>query len=76
MDQSEGSYEGGFTVSQIQMTDGQKFGNDSLSADQVNALRYKHRIGGSLTNLELEKLMDTALFALEELEHQLREEVK
>ena len=62
-------------MSQIQMTDGQKYGTDILGQDQVKALKHKHKSGQSLTNLELEKLLDTALFSLVELEHQLRQEI-
>jgi hypothetical protein len=76
MDRYEKRFEGGVSVSQIQMTDGQKFGNDFLSADQVRAIDYKHRTGWSLTHLELQKLIATAVFALEELEYQLKQEVR
>jgi hypothetical protein len=62
-------------MSEIQMTDEQRFGNASLSQDQVKALKHRYKMGSSLTNKEVEKLIETALFALGELEHQLRQEV-
>ena len=63
-------------MSEIQMTEGQRFGNDILSADQVKALKHRYKMGSRLTNLETEKLVETAIFALEELEHVLRQEVQ
>lgn len=63
-------------MSEIQMTDEQRFGNVILTQDQVKALKHRYKMGSRLTNLEIEKLVETALFALEELEHQLRAEVK
>ena len=63
-------------MSEIQMTDAQRFGNEVLSADQVKAIWHRYKMGSTPTNVELRKLIETALFALDELEHILRQEVQ
>ena len=55
------------------MTDDQRFGNAILTPGQVASLRYRFKQGESLSNLEIEKLLETADFALEELEHILKQ---
>ena len=57
----------------IGMTDDQRFGNAVLTPGQVASLRHRFKQGESLTNLEIEKLLDTADFALGELEHILKQ---
>ena len=63
-------------MSEIQMSDEQRYGNRILTADQVKACNHRHKMGSRLTNLEIHKLLETTLFALEELEHQLRSTIE
>jgi hypothetical protein len=58
------------------MSDEQRYGNRILTQDQVKACKHRHKMGSRLSNLEIGKLLETCLFALEELEHQLRREVE
>jgi len=56
------------------MTEAQRFGNEVLGPDQVKALLHAHKAGASLTNLEIEKTLRTADFALRELRHIFEQE--
>jgi hypothetical protein len=63
-------------VEEIEMTRFQKFGNEVLRPEQVKALKHRFKRGSALTNLEIEKLIHTAEFTLDEIEHLLREGVE
>lgn len=63
-------------MSEIEMTDFQRFGNEVLRPDQVLSLKLRFKEGGALTNLEIRKLIHTCEFTLDEIEHLLREGVE
>lgn len=63
-------------MSEISMTDYQRHGKEVLRPEQITALKHKYKQGERLTNLEIEKLIQTAEFALDEMSHLLRNEVK
>lgn len=63
-------------MNEIDMTQYQRFGNEVLRPDQVLSLKHRHKQGGRLTNLEIQKLIHTAEFTLDEIEHLLREGVE
>ena len=48
---------------------------ETFSAREVTLLRHRFKQGENLTNLEIERLLWTAEFAIDELEHQLREDI-
>lgn len=54
-----------------EITDSQRFGNEILNPDQIQGMRYRFKQGESLNNLEIEKLLSTAEFAVGELKHVL-----
>ena len=59
----------------MQMTDAQRFGNATLTSEQIALLWHRFKQGESLNNLEIEKVLGTAALALGELEHVLEQEV-
>jgi hypothetical protein len=63
-------------MTEIEMTRFQRFGREVLRPDQVSSLKQRFGQGGPLSNLEIEKLIHTCEFTLDEIEHLLREGVE
>ncbi len=59
----------------ISMTEAQTFGNEVLTHEQIKALKHEYKSGRSLTNLEIEKLLQTVEWSIGEVEHLLKQEV-
>lgn len=54
----------------ISMREDQQFGNARLTPDQLKSLKHHHKMGGSLNGKEIEKVLETALSALSELDYE------